>query len=191
MLAALLGGVLVAACEQPPSTSPNAGVAPTRGQPEAQAADAGVADAPAKEPGFQEQEFSESDRSRDPFRSYEDVFLAESKTKVQTQRAVILQQYSLDELKLIGIVQRADPAMAMLLDPEGKGHTIVRGQFVGRAEVVQGPGSRGASYELNWRVEKIRDGDVVFVREDPANPDVPSATKVIPLRPEGTLAAAE
>jgi hypothetical protein len=28
---------------------------------------------------------------------------------------------------------------------------------------------------------------VVLVREDPQNPDVPSATKVIPLRPEGSV----
>jgi type IV pilus assembly protein PilP len=113
--------------------------------------------------------------------------VAEAKGKVQSQRAVVLEQYSLDELKLVGIVQRANPAMAMLVDPSGKGHTITRGQFVGRPEVVQGSGQRGASYELNWRVERIREGDVVFVREDPANPDVPSATKVIALRPEGAL----
>jgi type IV pilus assembly protein PilP len=39
---------------------------------------------------------------------------------------------------------------------------------------------------VNWRVDSIRDGDVVLVRSDPANPDVPTATRVIPLRPEGT-----
>jgi hypothetical protein len=26
----------------------------------------------------------------------------------------------------------------------------------------------------------------VLIREDPSNPDVPSATRVIPLRPEGS-----
>jgi type IV pilus assembly protein PilP len=66
---------------------------------------------------------------------------------------------------------------------------VQRGQFVGRSEVVQAAGSRSATYEINWRVDRIRDGDIVLVREDPANPDVPTATKVIPLRPESTLAA--
>jgi len=28
----------------------------------------------------------------------------------------------------------------------------------------------------------VRDGDIVLIREDPANPDVPSATRVIALR---------
>jgi len=53
--------------------------------------------------------------------------------------------------------------------------------------MVQTSGRTGATYEVNWRVDRIRDGDVVLVREDPNNPDLPSATKVIPLRPEGTL----
>jgi type IV pilus assembly protein PilP len=73
----------------------------------------------------------------------------------------------------------------MLVDPTGKGHVVRRGDFVGRADVVQMTGGTGATYELNWRLDRIRDGDVVLVREDPNNPDVPAATKVIPLRPEG------
>ena len=173
------GGGKKAAASKPAKSKPSASVeAPP---------DAGVDAAPLPEPDFQEQEFGESDRSRDPFRSYEEFFVAQAKGKVRSQRAVVLEQYSLDELKLVGIVQHANPTMAMLVDPTGKGHTIKRGQFVGRSEVVHGSGQRGASYELNWRVEAIREGDVVFVREDPANPDVPSATKVIALRPEGTL----
>jgi hypothetical protein len=64
---------------------------------------------------------------------------------------------------------------------------IQRGQFVGRADIVQTASRSGATYEINWRVDRIRPADIVLVREDPNNPDVPSATKVIPLRPEGTL----
>ena len=51
---------------------------------------------------------------------------------------------------------------------------------------IESAGRTGASYEINWRVDRIRDGDIVLIREDPANPDVPSATRVIPLRPEGS-----
>ena len=67
---------------------------------------------------------------------------------------------------------------------EGAQHAFrPRGQFIGRAETVQG-GASGAEYEINWRVERIRESDIVLVRDDPTNPDVPSATRIIPLRPE-------
>lgn len=130
---------------------------------------------------YEEYEFGESERSRDPFRSFAEVFAAEANTRVQSQRQVLLDEYLIDQLRLMGIVQGANPPLAMLVDPKGKGHSVRRGQFVGRAEVVQAPGERGAAYELNWRVEQIRESDVVFVREDPQNPDIPSATKVISL----------
>jgi type IV pilus assembly protein PilP len=95
-----------------------------------------------------------------------------------------LGEFAVDDLKLVGIVTRIDPARAMLVDPTGKGHVVHRGDFVGRADVVQLGGQSGSTYQLNWRLDRIRDGDVVLVREDPNNPDVPAATKVIPLRPE-------
>lgn len=132
-----------------------------------------------------ESDFTESDRSRDPFRSYARAFAQETKGRVHSQREVVLPEYALDELKLIGIVTRLQPPKAMLVDPTGKGHVIQRGQFVGRPDVVQGGGRTGTTYEVNWRVDRIRDGDVVLVREDPTNPDVPTVTRVIPLRPPG------
>jgi type IV pilus assembly protein PilP len=153
------------------------------------AADAGAADAPSGAPkiDFQEAEFSENEKSRDPFRSYAPMFVAEARGKVKSQREVLLDQYSVDELKLIGIVTGIAVPKAMLVDPTGKGHVVQRGQFLGRPEVVQENNATGRAYEINWRVDRIRDGDVVLIREDPQNRDVPSATKVIPLRPEGTV----
>jgi len=133
---------------------------------------------------FQENEFTENERSRDPFRSYVSKFADEAKAHVHSQREVVLGQYAIDELKLIGIVTRVEPAKAMLVDPTGKGFVVQRGQFIGRPDVVQAAGQSGTTYEINWRVDRIREGDVVLVREDPSNPDVPSATRVIPLRPE-------
>jgi type IV pilus assembly protein PilP len=131
-----------------------------------------------------EAEFTESERSRDPFRSFADSFKEETKGTAKSQREVVLSKFAIDELRLIGIVTRAEPAKAMLVDPGGTGYVVQRGQFVGKADVVQAAGRSGASYEINWRVDRIRDGDIVLVREDPQNPDVPSATRVIPLRPE-------
>ncbi len=135
---------------------------------------------------FQETEFVESDRSRDPFRSFAEYFVNEARGQVKSQRVVILEQYAVDELKLVGIVTRVEPPKAMLVDPTGVGHVVHRGQFVGRPTVVQPASGVGAAYEVNWRIDRIREGDVVLVRDDPANPDVPSATRVIPLRTDDT-----
>jgi type IV pilus assembly protein PilP len=177
-------------CSDPPvvtssgsaSGSAKAQAAPGPGVP-ASAASAAASPPPPKV-DVQETEFSENERSRDPFRSFAKSFAQDTKTRVHSQREVILGQYALDELKLIGIVTRAEPAKAMLVDPTGKGFVVQRGQFVGRADVVQAAGTSGTVYEINWRVDRIRPSDVVLIREDPSNPDVPSATRVIPLRPE-------
>jgi len=133
-------------------------------------------------------DFNDNSTMRDPFLSYAREFAEEAKKRVRSQRDVVLDQYGLDELKLAGLVTGIRPARAMLIDPTKKGHVVHEGQFVGRAEIVQG-GASGADYEINWRVDRIRDSDIVLVREDPSNPDVPSATRVIPLRPDEVLAA--
>ena len=151
----------------------------------ASAAPSGATPPPVARREFPEADFTETERSRDPFRPYAKKFAEEAKRSVKSQRQVLLAEFSVDDLKLIGIVTRLEPARAMLVDPTGKGHVVRRGDFVGRADVVQLAGATGATYELNWRLDRIRDGDVVLVREDPNNPDVPAATKVIPLRPEG------
>jgi type IV pilus assembly protein PilP len=194
---ALILAFAVAACGSDPVKGPAgaaSGKAPAKpagsGAPTAAAGDGGLAaDAGTPPPkiDYQEAEFAENDKSRDPFRSFASTFLNEARSKVKSQREVVLDQYSIEDLKLIGIVTGIVPAKAMLVDPTGKGHVVQRGQFIGRPETVQAATASGTAYEVNWRVDRIRDGDVVLVREDPQNPDVPSATKVIPLRPEGTV----
>jgi len=129
---------------------------------------------------FQEADFSETDRSRDPFRSFTDVFEEQAKSKVRAQVHVVAKNYSVGDLKLVGIVTRIHPARAMFVDPSGKGHVVDHGDFVGRPEIVQG-GTTNTDYEIHWRVDRVRDSDVVMIREDPANPDVPSATRVFQL----------
>ena len=183
--------LVLCACSDPPvvtggqaASTPAAATPAAVASPSASAAAADSSSSPPPKVDIQENEFSESERSRDPFRSFASKFAEDAKAHVHSQREVILGQYSLDELKLIGIVTRAEPAKAMLVDPTGKGFVIQRGQFVGRADVVQSSGQSGTTYEINWRVDRIRPEDVVLVREDPSNPDVPSATRVIPLRPE-------
>lgn len=193
-LLALLAASALAGCEDEPAqpaslpAAPAAPVAPAPGV----TASASVSPDSVPPPKLEivEAELTESERSRDPFRSFAETFREETKGAARSQREVVLSKFTIDELRLIGIVTRAEPAKAMLVDPAGTGHVVQRGQFVGKPDVVQAAGRTGASYEINWRVDRIRDGDIVLVREDPQNPDVPSATRVIPLRPEVTDAAA-
>lgn len=140
---------------------------------------------------FQETAFTESERSRDPFRSYAKAFVAEARGQVSSQREVLLDQYAIEELRLVALIQRIDPPRAMFIDPSGVGHVVMRGQFIGRASVVQPTGGVGAAYEVNWRVDRIREGDLVLVRDDPSNPEVPSATRVLPLRTDDITATGE
>jgi type IV pilus assembly protein PilP len=136
-----------------------------------------------KGPEYTENDFVESDRNRDPFRS----FLVQNQPvnrQALNQRKVELAQYSIDELKLVAIVQGGDKPRAMFVDPTGKGTVVYKGTFVCRPEVVHIGGSNGPEYQLNWRIDRIRDTDVVLIREDPAQPTIPPATRVIPLHPE-------
>jgi type IV pilus assembly protein PilP len=186
----LFGCGLLLGCEDDPPPKP-AAVAPppAAAAPAATPTAAASASAPADlqplpKVEIVEAELTESERSRDPFRTFEDLFKEETKGAAKSQREVVLSKFGIDELRLIGIVTRAEPAKAMLVDPGGTGYVVQRGQFVGKADVVQAAGRTGASYEINWRVDRIRDGDIVLIREDPQNPDVPSATRVITLRPD-------
>lgn len=180
-----------AACGSDPAPAtvvkPSASPAP-KGKPASKAAAAASAQAastadlpPLPKVQFQEEDFAENDRNRDPFRSYEDLFVEKSDRRSLQRAKVLLEEYSLDDLKLIGVITRIVPAKAMVVDPSGKGHVIERNNLVGRAERVRA-GSSNDEFEINWRVDRIRESDVVFVREDPANPDVPSATRVLSLR---------
>jgi|GEM_PF-303191 len=185
----LLGSVCMGCGEEIISQAPDGQAAGTVQRGEKPAAE-DQADSDIPPPvDFQETAFVESERSRDPFRNYAKMFVNEARGEVTSQREVILEQYSIDELRLVALIQRMHPARAMLVDPSGLGHVVQRGQYLGRASVVQPTGGVGASYEVNWRVDRIRDGDLVLVRDDPSNPDVPSATRVVPLRTDDVTAS--
>jgi type IV pilus assembly protein PilP len=134
-------------------------------------------------PDYTESDFVESDHQRDPFRSFLVQNQAVNKQALN-QRKVELAQYAIEELKLVAIVTGAGPASAMFVDPSGKGTVVYRGTFLCRPEVVHIGGSNGPEYQLNWRVDRIRPSDVVLLREDPAQPAIPPATRIVPLHPE-------
>lgn len=180
----LIAGSLLMACSDRVVTSSGGNAAPSvvdrKPQVQAAAVDAG----PPAKLELQEVEFTESERSRDPFRAFTSSFVEEARTQTKSQREVVMEDFSIDDMRLIGIVTGGVDPRAMLVDPRGYGHVVHRGQFIGRSEVVQGEGKGNKSYEINWRVDRIRDGDVVLVREDPKNPEIPSSTRVLVLHPQ-------
>ena len=94
---------------------------------------------------------------------------------------MLVDRYALEELKLVGLVQGA-PSRALLIDPTGLGWDAKVGDFVGKPEMVHSGGPTGTDVPINWRVDRIRPSDVVFIREDPSHPEIPPTTRVIALR---------
>jgi type IV pilus assembly protein PilP len=138
--------------------------------------------AAAPPPNYRDTDFVESDRNRDPFRSF--VSELKSKVPVVAQRAVIMPNTEIDQMRLIAIISGISQPRAMLVDEKGVGYVTARGDFVGKADVVQGGGTENIPIALNWRVDRIRENEIVLAREDPSAPNRPPLTKVIPLRTE-------
>ena len=84
----------------------------------------------------------------------------------------------------MGIITRGR-ASVMLTDPNGYGWVLYTGDFVGKPELISIGGTDGTEVAINWRVDRIRPDDVVFIREDAAHPDIPPTTRVMPLYPAG------
>ncbi len=113
--------------------------------------------------------------SRDPFVPTQIV----TAPPVKDDRPRKSKRFAIDELKLVGIVSSTEAPRAMLVDPRGKGWVVTRGELLGRAEVIHD--SEG-DHRVSWRVDRIRESEVVLVREDATHSGVPSSTKVLALR---------
>lgn len=133
---------------------------------------------------FTESDFVESEESRDPFRDYSYLFVKQKTTDRVQQRKVKAADFALDELNLAGIITRGRSSV-MLIDQTGFGWVAYVGDYIGKAELVSAGGTDGTEVAINWRVDRIRPTDVVFIREDSAHPDIPPTTRVMPLYPSG------
>ncbi len=179
----LMGVVMCVGCEDEtivagpganPPTAPSASP-----KPPAAATDASVSK--GEPPQFRDEDFVEVEaRNRDPFRSFASLFKVSA---VQApQRRVLLPTTSVDEMRLIAIVSGVAQPRAMLTDPNNVGHVVKSGDYIGRPEVIQTGGSESMPVTLNWRVDRIRPGELVLTREDPTAPNRPPLNRVIPLR---------
>lgn len=193
LVATILLGASLAACEQEPIVVGRAGqqVEPTPGGDPAAAPGAtepgggsgaeATPDAGVEALSYRDEDFVEADTNRDPFRSYAELFVARPARAPQVQRQVIMPRTSIEEMRLIAIISGVANPSAMLVDTDGTGHTVRRGDYLGRPEVVQSGGEDAVPITLNWRVDRIRPGEVVLTREDPTAPNRPPLTRVIPL----------
>jgi hypothetical protein len=145
------------------------------------------ADEPAAEPTgpvamtYADSDFVEADTNRDPFRAYTSLFQPRVVEPGQVQREVVMREIAVDEMHLIAIVSGVANPSAMLVGNDGTGHTVHRGDFLGRAEIVQTGGEESVPVTLNWRVERIRNDAVILSREDPTAPNRPPLTREIAL----------
>ncbi|MBL8680710.1 MAG: hypothetical protein JNK05_16140 [Myxococcales bacterium] len=170
------------------------------------ASDAGAGDAAPSGPPLhgrtlQDIDFTESDRSRDPFRSFARDWIPrnESATPLPTDN-IKLANLSLDDLKVIAIVVGVTSPYAMVVDADGNGTIIRRGDLVGRPDTIVSPGENGGPHQVPWRVARIvgsrisRDrnnnlveipAEVVFEREDRASLTPTRIERSLSLAPPG------
>jgi type IV pilus assembly protein PilP len=139
----------------------------------------------ARKTVYSDDEFVESEANRDPFRPFTNVFKATDQE--EQQRTVVMPTTAIENMKLIAIITGISAPKAMLVDTSGVGHVVERGMYIGRPEIIRA--SENVSMTLNWRVHRIRENEVVLVREDPTDPNHPPLTRVIPLREENEVAA--
>lgn len=146
-------------------------------------------------------DFTESDRSRDPFRSFAHSWIPrQSNQSSLPHENIKLANFSLDELRVIAIVVGVTPPYAMLIDPSGAGTIVRRGDYVGRPDTVVSPGENGGVHQVPWRVARIvgsrlsRDrsnnlieipAEVVFEREDRASLTPTRIERSLTLAPPG------
>ncbi|MDP3274765.1 MAG: hypothetical protein Q8Q09_06175 [Deltaproteobacteria bacterium] len=170
--------------------------------PAAAAADAGAAQTNAGPPAhgriLADVDFTESDRSRDPFRSFVRDFVPVADPRASIDLSAIkLSTTPVEELKVVAIIVGAGNPYAMFTDVTGTGTIVRRGELVGRPDTIASQGEGGGTHQVPWRVARIvssrisRDrynnlteipAEVVLERED--------RTTVPPTRVERTVSLA-
>jgi Tfp pilus assembly protein PilP len=153
------------------------------GAPAGAGAAAAAPSAPREPVAYKDEDFVESVSNRDPFKIYTTQYRAD--LPEGAQRRVYMPTTAVEEMRLIAIVTGVAKPKAMLVDPVGVGHVVERGDYVGRPKVIQASGN--VAMTLNWRVDRIRDNEVVLTQEDATDPTRIAMTKIIPLREEGEI----
>jgi type IV pilus assembly protein PilP len=176
-LAACAVALCIGACEEHAEQT-------SRGLGDAASSAAKAASALPKQPealSFKDDDFAESERNRDPFRSYASAFRPTTpEANAETQRSVIMANTAVEDMRLIAVISGLSRPKAMLTDTSGVGYVVQRGDYIGRPKVFQTTGS--VAMTLNWRVDRIRDVEVVLTRQDPSDPSRLPLSRIISMR---------
>lgn len=133
---------------------------------------------------LKDDDFVESERHRDPFRSFSFAPHKNSTEEVvpDTQRPVIMPDTNVEDMRLIAVVSGLDRPKAMLVDAQQVGYVVQRGDYIGKPKVFQSAGS--VAMTMNWRVDRIRENEVVLTRQDPSDLGRPPISRIISMRDE-------
>jgi type IV pilus assembly protein PilP len=137
-------------------------------------------------PPISETDFIESNRRRDPFRPFMEVISPAQTVRETVQREIKLEEYDIEQLKLIAIITNVGDPRAMVVPPNGVGHVLRVGDYVGRPDFVD-PGSGGERIQINWKVYRIHgagkeeERGVYLVRDDPLTATPNDITRFLPL----------
>lgn len=111
----------------------------------------------------------EGENRKNPFQPYQE----EKKLEVSTSfdeaigPMLPLQRFSLDELKLVGIIWDVEEPRAMFVDPENKVHVVGKDERIG---------------QKNGYIATIREGEVVVVQSEKVRGEFTFSTKVIKIK---------
>lgn len=167
--------VLVVGCSTERVVPP----APTPAESSASSAAPAAPELPMTSSHTEPREPREPREGRDPFEPAAIVVAPPPPDKDADVRKRKSKRFGVEELKLIGIVSGAEAPRAMLVDPRGKGWVVTRGDLIGRPEVLH---DSGGDHRVSWRVDRIRESDVILVREDATHSIAPpSSTRVLAL----------
>lgn len=132
---------------------------------------------------LKDDDFVESERHRDPFRSFSFASRTHApEVAPDSQRMVIMPDTAVEDMRLIAVISGLDRPKAMLVDPRQVGYVVQRGDYIGKPKVFQSAGS--VAMTLNWRVDRIRENEVVLTRQDPSDLGRPPMSRIISMRDE-------
>jgi type IV pilus assembly protein PilP len=131
---------------------------------------------------FKDDDFVDSERHRDPFRPYTLVArkAGQPEAAPDSQRVVVMPETAVEEMKLIAVITGLTRPKAMLVDAHNVGYVVQRGDYIGRPKVSQTIGN--VAMTLNWRVDRIRDNELVLTLQDPSDPGRPPLSRIISMR---------
>jgi hypothetical protein len=101
---------------------------------------------------------------------------------VAPQRRVIMPTTDVESMRLMAVISGMPRPKAMLIDAMGVGYVVERGDYVGRGKVLQTAGT--VQIVMHWRVDRIRENEVVLTRADATDPTRPPLTRIVAMRDE-------